>query len=351
MLVQVKSHSEILETLDADGTLGDLPFMPEMLRYCGRRMRVYRRADKTCDTVGTSGGRRMVGTVHLESSRCDGSAHGDCEAGCLLFWKEDWLLPVGKSENLDWTATPNESHGPPPETVQALGTHCTVDDGGTTCYRCQATELPKASCPQSGSDLRQYYRDLRFGNVRVLEMLRVAFPYWIHKLIRRGIAQHQLTRLYDRMRGSDGAAGYPYKHGQVPKHKRTPSADLNLQVGERVRVKRYEEILGTIDHNNKNRGMRFDAEMVPYCGGTYRVQRRVKKIINERTGRMLTFDNPCIVLDGVVCKSEFSDRRLFCPRSITPYWREIWLERVSEPVRLPVRAPVEVSVAREYVEA
>jgi hypothetical protein len=37
------------------------------------------------------------------------------------------------------------------------------------------------------------------------------------------------------------------------------------------------------------------------------------------------------VLDGVVCTSEYSDRKIFCPRAITPYFREIWLERSTPP--------------------
>jgi hypothetical protein len=75
--------------------------------------------------------------------------------------------------------------------------------------------------------------------------------------------------------------------------------------------------------------MRFDAEMVPYCGRTYRVLRRVTKIVNEKTGELQELKNPCIILDGVVCQSRYSECRLFCPRSIYSYWREVWLEKVS----------------------
>ncbi len=38
--VEVKSADEILATLDAQGCYEALPFMPEMLQYCGRRFRV-----------------------------------------------------------------------------------------------------------------------------------------------------------------------------------------------------------------------------------------------------------------------------------------------------------------------
>jgi hypothetical protein len=55
----------------------------------------------------------------------------------------------------------------------------------------------------------------------------------------------------------------------------------------------------------------------------------VTKIINERTGKMLEMKTPCIVLDSVICESRYSECRLFCPRSIYSYWREIWLERVE----------------------
>ena len=33
-IVEVLSPSEILETLDSDGTLNNLPFMPEMIAHC-----------------------------------------------------------------------------------------------------------------------------------------------------------------------------------------------------------------------------------------------------------------------------------------------------------------------------
>ena len=105
---------------------------------------------------------------------------------------------------------------------------------------------------------------------------------------------------------------------------------LNLQPGELVRVKPYEQILRTLNKIVQNRGMFFDQEMVRYCGGEYRVRKRVSKIIDEKTGKLQEMKNPCIVLDSVVCQSRFSNCRLFCPRSIYPYWREIWLERVSD---------------------
>jgi hypothetical protein len=45
--------------------------------------------------------------------------------------------------------------------------------------------------------------------------------------------------------------------------------------------------------------------------------------------------NPCIVLEGVICKSDY--HRL-CPRAIYPYWREAWLKRA---VDVPTSVPAE----------
>src|ERR1700722_1889183 len=91
--VEVRSKYEILSTLDQQSQFDGLPFMPEMFAFCGLRLQVYKRAHKTCDTVFPVRGRRMANAVHLET-RCDGQAHGGCQANCLIFWKEIWLKRV-----------------------------------------------------------------------------------------------------------------------------------------------------------------------------------------------------------------------------------------------------------------
>ena len=90
-MVEVRSKEGILKTLDRKGQLNGLPFMPQMFEFCGRRLRVYKRAHKTCDTVKTYKGRWMDSAVHLEGIRCDRQAYGGCQAACLIYWKEAWL--------------------------------------------------------------------------------------------------------------------------------------------------------------------------------------------------------------------------------------------------------------------
>ncbi len=92
-VVRVRSARDIIATLDEDGEYEALPFMPEMLRYCGEVMTVYKVAHKLCDTISGTGMRRMENAVHLAGARCDGSGHGGCQAACMLYWKTAWLDP------------------------------------------------------------------------------------------------------------------------------------------------------------------------------------------------------------------------------------------------------------------
>jgi hypothetical protein len=159
-----------------------------------------------------------------------------------------------------------------------------------------------------------------------------------------------LRWFYDLFKKSISGVPYPRRWGKIPESDATPTAKLNLQPGELVRVKPYEEILKTLNTNNKNRGLFFDAEMVPFCGQTFRVLRRVNRILNEKTGKMSHFKNECIMLENVFCTSRYSERRYFCPREIYSYWREIWLERVESPKGISSSATTSQRGAQSIVE-
>lgn len=106
-------------------------------------------------------------------------------------------------------------------------------------------------------------------------------------------------------------------------------SDLNLQPGELVRVKSYDDILATLT-GSRHRGLHFDAEEVPYCGGTYRVKARIERFVDEKTGKLISLKTPAVMLENVWCQSRYSGCRMFCPRSIYAWWREVWLERVDD---------------------
>src|SRR4051794_15728916 len=93
-VVEVRPLDEILATLDHNGEFENLPFMPEMAAFCGRRLAVDKVAHKLCDTMTRSGMRRMENSVHLRGARCDGGGHGGCQAACSIYWKAPWLRKV-----------------------------------------------------------------------------------------------------------------------------------------------------------------------------------------------------------------------------------------------------------------
>lgn len=329
----VRSKEEILATLDERGRLEELPFMPQMFRYCGQRYTVYKRAHKTCDTVNKTGGRTLRDGIHLEL-RCDGEAFDGCQADCLLFWKEAWLKPVAGEG-----ATTGAEKGTPgravctEEMVQKGTVNPNQNPGEEIRYVCQATELPLFTTLLPWWDFRQYLEDYTSGNITLSRFFQ-GFIYAGFHLVWKNVSRlwwglgERLVRVYDRFQGLTGGLPFPRKEGMIPAGKATQSCDLNLQPGELVRVKSYAEVLATLDSNNKNRGLYFDAEMVPFCGGTYRVRTRLHKFLDENSGKMITVKNAAIILEDVWCQARYSDCRLFCPRSIYPWWREIWLERV-----------------------
>lgn len=315
-LVRVRSATEILDTLDPRGALDGVPFMPEMLKYCGRTLPVAQRADKTC--AGDGAPRRMHDTVHLRNVRCDGSAHGGCQAACLMYWKEAWLERVANGAmSPPGSASPDEGSPIDDFLASATTTEATRGTSGATVYRCQATEVPRASTPLRFREIDQYRRDLQnWSSRKVLRGLVIALANTCKRLVERHLPQSMRIA---------GGRPYPFVDGTLAKGK-TPAAKLDLKPGDLVRIKSKEEIVATLDSGNFNRGLSFDVEMVKYCGRTARVLARVNRLIEEKTGEMIEIKSDCIILDGVTCVADY---HLFCTRAIYPYWREIWLEKIS----------------------
>lgn len=319
--VQVRSAEEIFATLDGHGCLEALPFMPEMLKWCGKTVQVQKSAHKTCDTIGPYGTLRMSNAVHLTELRCDGAAHGGCEAACLIFWKEAWLRrspgPAQAQPKVDGVIADSDA----PESAatsynveglqRATRAQTVGDKAPSERYRCQATELPNATTRAAWWDPRLYVKDLTSGNVGPFKFIRYSSIALFNMVMRL----HWRGRPYPYLRGLAGD--------------KTPTEELNLQVGELVEVRSKREIMLTLNEYKKNRGLSFDVEMVPFCGRKFRVLRRVEKIINEKTGKMMRLPSACLILENATCGGCLSRKRLFCPRAIYPYWHEIWLKRVQ----------------------
>lgn len=297
-LVEVRHPEEILATLDRNARLDAPPFMPEMFQYCGKRYRVFKRADKTCDTISDTGTRRLFDTAHLEGLRCDDRAHGGRRPLYLLFWKDAWLRRVPSPSH----ALPTEAQAskpiPTPSTLRAVE-RCTVEtlfaptpapgSPGPPArgerFSCQAPELLRTILPLAGRDVRQYASDVRSGNIRIPNLLRDVAP-----------------GVFNTIQPCRPATTFPYLQGPLTP---TPAGTLDLRPGALVR----------------------------YCGPTFRLPARAERIIHDRAGTMVSLPNDCIVLERTTCLADSSvtPNRLYCHCSIYPFWREIWPEPIAPP--------------------
>jgi len=324
--VRVRDADTILATLDADGRLDGLPFMPEMWGHLGRTLVVDAVVHRTCDTVktgGTSGTTRgMENVVHLAGVRCDGSAHGGCQARCLVYWKEAWLehLP---SPRPGTAPVSGPRPGLPALLVDAAAAPTSTAD--EPAWSCQATQLLEASTFLSTRRAGPWLADVVARNARprdaVVGLAVLVFNKW----------QGFCERLPRALR-IHGGQTWPWFE---PTGERRRDDLLGLEPGDMVEIRSQAEIEATLDRKGAVRGLRFSAEMLPYCGTRARVLGRVERIIDEKTGRMLALRD-CIILDGVWCQGTY---RALCRRKIYTYWRETWLRRVDEPPGTPVDRP------------
>ena len=107
-------------------------------------------------------------------------------------------------------------------------------------------------------------------------------------------------------------------------NKRTPTQSLDLEPGERARIKSAAEIVETLDRSSMNRGLRISTAMTLNCGRDYTVGDKVDRMIMETTGEMREVKNT-VSLQGLECLCYYQFGS--CPRGDLQFWREIWLER------------------------
>jgi hypothetical protein len=310
-MVVVRSAAEILASLDGDGRLDGLPFMPEMLDWCGKPFRVTRRVEKTCVEVQPQHypNRRFANddVIFLDGPRCDGGGHDGCHRGCRIFWKETWLRRADGDEAL----APVDTNA---VAMLRARLRVKVDENR---YMCQSTELFQATEEFPGKKkpwmVRLAFREIWQGDQPTGRMA-LLFVRWLRFRVARAFA------------GDNSLRG---------PNKKTPTESLDLQPGELVRVKSRARIAETLDALGRNRGMGICEEMTQLCGREAEVRHRVDRIIEEKTGRMRPLEHSVMLrnLSGdpnaceeCLCHAEMGD----CPRGELMYWREIWLERAQD---------------------
>jgi len=305
--VQVRSAEEIAQTLDANGALDGLPFMPEMIAYCGKKIRFNRTVYKTCleAEFGDFQIREMRDSdiALLEDLRCSGDAHDGCQRACTIFWKSAWLKPVGAQEQPEGD-----------DSLLRAKLKVLTNPGR---YFCQSTELHRLTLAEPMPRKRIFKRfaqDFRAGAVGVGAVPTLIIAPLFRKL-------------------SDKLFGRKRLKGSLTK---TPVGTLKLQAGEKVEVKTLKEMQETLDTKGRNRGLTCDIELKKFCGKEFTVSHRLEKMISEPTGEMRKVEGT-VVLTGVGCMCARAMGG--CARADFMYWREIWLKRPGQAPHSNASAP------------
>ena len=275
-------------SLSAEGKFEQMPFMPEMLANCGRQFRVAAVAHKTCDPAHKTGGRRLDNTVHLEGLRCDGSAHGGCQAACLLFWKAAWLKHPDAPEERPGGWTPMRLA----EAQLWAATQAVTSSPDKPIYSCQATCLFCATRPLKWWDARQYVRDISSGNVKLWHALTFLFLSWLRALTRVGAgAAGRRVRCIAWPTVFSSAARRPKAEAGFPRARRRRSerSTSNLVSGRGPRLVPNDDSVDTVlGAGARTAVCAFDDEARGFvCGGEFRDRkRRVEaRAVNGGNGR------------------------------------------------------------------
>jgi len=120
------------------------------------------------------------------------------------------------------------------------------------------------------------------------------------------------------------------KNFSIKNHSRdsTNSIFYNLKSGDIVRIRSKEQIIQTLNRDNKLDGCFFMDEMWQYCGSKQKVLIRVEYILKEAEFKMLKTRN-IVLLEGLHCSGKLSSFKHGCDRNCYFFWKEEWLEKVD----------------------
>jgi hypothetical protein len=166
----------------------------------------------------------MENAVHLTGVR-DGQAHGGCQAGCLIYWKEAWLKRVDE----DGQEGDRRGGRPAPRrTVERLMEATRKDEER---YSCRPRAPPRGPQPAPPWDVRQYVLDVTSGKRRRARHDPRSDRWRVQRI--PGVQPQVPAKV----------ASDPRRQA-VPVHRRQPAEDaqqtLALQPGDLVRVKSKE---------------------------------------------------------------------------------------------------------------
>lgn len=333
-VVRIRSEQEIERALTSEGTVEGVPFTYEHRLFCDSTHEVL--SEVRSILVEGYGQRRIKDVYLLKGATCSGVAHRGCQRNCLLFFRREWLEKPGTSE------TGQSSVESLRGSIPAGSRYTAGIESGNALPSCQGQGdlLVRATIPWA-FDIWQRIGQIFRAEIGIGEFMSVMLFLWnklwdieqpVWKLSTEKFGKAVWVVIWFLLRQNIGWRFKKFKirnlGSEQSKSSKEQLADITekmqLQPGERVRVRSREEIIATLGPNGKNRGLSFVGSMLKYCKREYTVMTRVERVIDERTSKLKTLTGS-VMLEGVICDG-VSYRG--CQRKCLWIWRDDWLERL-----------------------
>jgi hypothetical protein len=106
------------------------------------------------------------------------------------------------------------------------------------------------------------------------------------------------------------------------------NASYFFKPGDVIRICSKDQILKTLDKNNKLEGCVFMNEMWQYCGSRQKILKKVEFFFDECQFRMRKTRN-VVILEGLHCSGKIPAFKQKCDRFCYFFWKEAWLEKIE----------------------
>ena len=154
----------------------------------------------------------------------------------------------------------------------------------------------------------QYVQDVTSGNSTVPRVIRALLVGLFNRF------QRANARLLPRFCLVRGCKRYPFIEGKATSGS-TPTGSLGLQPGEIVEIKSEKRSSRLWTRTTRRKGFGLTGRCSSTADDERGVLRRIEKIIDEKTGRMLKIKRDTVILEGVICAGDYHRS---CPRAIYP---------------------------------
>ncbi len=113
---------------------------------------------------------------------------------------------------------------------------------------------------------------------------------------------------------------------EIPVNRKQSRRLPHFRLGDLVEVRSKDEILATLDARGSLDGLPFMPEMARYCGGRFRVFRRVEKVFLDHAYEVRRMKD-AVLLESLRCEGTSGNG---CQMGCMLIWKEGWLKPVTE---------------------